>query len=120
MSNPDRPNMRQAALWNDASGKTWVELRPMLDEIMAPLERLVVDAGYPGAGGCVLDIGCGAGATTLAMARRLGEAGRCTGLDISQALVSAARARAQRYTADDMARQYANLYEQLQRSRVCA
>jgi SAM-dependent methyltransferase len=94
MSNPDRPNMRQAALWNDASGKTWVELRPMLDEIMAPLERLVVDAGYPGAGGCVLDIGCGAGATTLAMARRLGEAGRCTGLDISQALVSAARARA--------------------------
>lgn len=88
-----QPNTRQAALWNDASGKAWVEMQPILDEILAPFERLVVDAGYPGEGGNVLDIGCGAGATTLAMARRVGDDGRCVGLDISQPLVALATER---------------------------
>ncbi len=88
-----QPNTRQSALWNDASGKAWVKMQPILDEILAPFERLVVDAGYPGEGGNVLDIGCGAGATTLAMARRVGNDGRCVGLDISQPLVALATER---------------------------
>ncbi|TPK87909.1 class I SAM-dependent methyltransferase [Mesorhizobium sp. B2-4-13] len=95
MSRSAQPNTRQAALWNDASGKAWVEMQPILDEILAPFERLVVDAGYPGEGGNVLDIGCGAGATTLAMARRVGNNGRCVGLDISQPLVALATERTQ-------------------------
>ncbi|MBZ9680835.1 MULTISPECIES: class I SAM-dependent methyltransferase [unclassified Mesorhizobium] len=95
MSRSAQPNTRQAALWNDASGKAWVEMQPILDEILAPLERLVVDAGYPREGGNVLDIGCGAGATTLAMARRVGNNGRCVGLDISQPLVALATERTQ-------------------------
>lgn len=88
------PNKDQAANWNNASGKTWVEMQAVLDRMLAPYEKLVVDAGFPGEGGRVLDIGCGAGATTLAMARRVGPAGRCVGLDISGPLVAAARARA--------------------------
>ncbi|KUM23488.1 SAM-dependent methyltransferase [Mesorhizobium loti] len=89
-----QPNTQQAALWNDASGKAWVEMQPILDGVLAPFESLVVDAGYPGEGGNVLDIGCGAGATTLAMARRVGNDGRCVGLDISQPLVTLAAERA--------------------------
>ena len=93
-----KPNIQQAALWNDGSGKAWVDLQPVLDEVLAPFERLVVDAGYPGEGGHVLDVGCGAGATTLAMARRVGNSGGCVGLDISEPLVALAtsRARAER------------------------
>ncbi len=90
-----QPNEQQSALWNDGSGKAWVDLQPILDEVLAPFERLMVDAGYPGEGGSVLDIGCGAGATTLAMARRVGESGRCVGVDISEPLVALATARAQ-------------------------
>ncbi|WP_434725057.1 class I SAM-dependent methyltransferase [Mesorhizobium sp. RIZ17] len=89
-----QPNAQQAALWNDASGKAWVEMQPILDGVLAPFERLVVDAGYPGGGSNVLDIGCGAGATTPAMARRIGDGGRCVGLDISQPLVTLAAERA--------------------------
>lgn len=88
------PNQDQAANWNNASGKTWVEMQSVLDRMLAPYEKLVVDAGFPGEGGRVLDIGCGAGATTLAMARSVGSAGRCVGLDISGPLVAAARTRA--------------------------
>ncbi|RWD62603.1 MAG: class I SAM-dependent methyltransferase [Mesorhizobium sp.] len=89
-----QPNTQQAALWNDASGKAWVEMQPILDGVLAPLASLVVDAGYPGEGGTVLDIGCGAGATTLAMARRVGNGGRCVGVDISRPLVALATERA--------------------------
>jgi SAM-dependent methyltransferase len=94
MSHPDQPNRDQAALWNDAAGRTWVELRDVLDRIMAPFGALLVEEAFPGEGAHVLDIGCGAGATTIAMARRLGSAGSCLGVDISGPLVTAARARA--------------------------
>ena len=44
----------------------------------------------------VLDVGCGTGSTTLAVARRLGASGRCIGIDISEPMIAAARARAER------------------------
>lgn len=94
MPQSTQPNTQQSALWNDGSGKAWVDLQPILDEVLAPFERLLVDAGYPGEGGSILDIGCGAGATTLAMARRIGASGGCLGLDISEPLVALARKRA--------------------------
>jgi SAM-dependent methyltransferase len=93
MSSDTKPNRDQARNWNEASGPTWVEMRGILDSVMAPFEALLVEEGFPGEGGAVLDIGCGAGATTLAMARRLGPAGCCLGVDISAPLVAAAKAR---------------------------
>ena len=45
---------------------------------------------------CVLDVGCGTGSTTLAVARRLGPNGRCVGIDISESMTIAARSRSER------------------------
>ena len=50
----------------------------------------------PDPGSRVLDVGCGTGSTTLAVARRLGAKGRCIGIDISEPMIAAARARAER------------------------
>lgn len=44
----------------------------------------------------MLDVGCGTGGTTVALARRLGAEGECVGVDISEPMVEAARARAAR------------------------
>ncbi|WP_317987816.1 class I SAM-dependent methyltransferase [Hyalangium gracile] len=60
------------------------------------MEELLVQAVSAGAGRRVLDIGCGTGSTTLAVARLLGAQGRCTGIDISAPMITAARARAER------------------------
>lgn len=88
------PNRDQSALWNDASGRVWVEMQPVLDRVLAPFAARLVEEAFPGEGGRVLDVGCGAGATTLAMGRRLGSSGLCVGVDISAPLVALAEARA--------------------------
>lgn len=88
-------NRDQAALWNDAAGRNWAELQAMLDRMLAPFADHLTAEGFPGEGRTVLDVGCGAGATTLAMARRLGPDGAALGVDISGPLVEAAKARAE-------------------------
>ncbi|WP_437311159.1 class I SAM-dependent methyltransferase [Sorangium sp. So ce388] len=94
MSEANQPNRDQAALWNEAGGPIWVEMQEVLDAMLAPLGAPLLEEGFPGEGGRVLDVGCGAGASALAMARRLGPTGLCLGVDISGPMVAAARARA--------------------------
>jgi len=86
----------QAKRWNGPAGNAWVESQEMVDALFAPLEELLVEAFPAGQGGRVLDVGCGTGGTTVAVARRLGPGGRCVGVDISEPMVEAARARAER------------------------
>jgi SAM-dependent methyltransferase len=87
---------QQAAYWSGEGGRRWVELQGLLDEIYQPLTDRFVDAVVgTGEGGRVLDVGCGTGATTVAAARRLGAEGECTGVDVSEPMLDAARARAE-------------------------
>jgi SAM-dependent methyltransferase len=86
----------QTALWNGLAGRAWVEAQELLDPMFKPFEDLLVEAVSAGSGGRVLDVGCGTGSTTLAVARRLGAKGRCIGIDISDPMIAAARARAER------------------------
>ncbi len=89
-------NDEQAKLWNGTSGQAWVEAQPVLDGMFKPLtDRLIGE--FPARwAGQVLDIGCGTGGTTLAIARALGPGSRCVGIDISEPLIAAAQDRARR------------------------
>ncbi|MGW2718836.1 class I SAM-dependent methyltransferase [Streptomyces sp. NPDC001492] len=86
----------QAARWKGPGGNAWVELQTVLDEMFRPFEDLLVDAVAARHAGRVLDVGCGTGGVTLAVARRLAPAGRSVGVDISEPVIAAARARAER------------------------
>lgn len=87
-------NDEQSALWNGPAGRAWVEMQDLLDAMMKPFEALLVEAAAGGTS--VLDIGCGTGSTTLAIARSLGTAAHCTGVDISAPMLALARDRAGR------------------------
>jgi len=89
-------NELQAAAWNGASGQAWVEEQTLLDGAFEPFEALLADEVEASGANSVLDVGCGSGATTLAVARRLGGDGRIVGIDVSEPLLSLARERAQR------------------------
>jgi ubiquinone/menaquinone biosynthesis C-methylase UbiE len=86
----------QAALWNGRAGRAWVEAQDLLDQMFKPLEDLLVAAVFAGSGGRVLDVGCGTGSTTFTVARLLGAKGHCIGIDISEPMIAAARARVER------------------------
>jgi SAM-dependent methyltransferase len=86
----------QKTLWNPAAGCPWVELQELVDRAFRPMESLLVEAVPPGSDSHVLDVGCGTGGTTVAAARRLGAGGRALGVDISEPMLDAARARAKR------------------------
>lgn len=93
MSEPAIANAEQAARWNDRAGRSWAELSDMLDRLLEPFVPLLLDEIGPVAGRRILDVGCGAGALTLAAAGRDASA---VGVDISGPLIEAARARAGR------------------------
>jgi SAM-dependent methyltransferase len=84
----------QQAIWNGPRAQKWVEEQELLDRLFKPFEDLL--ASTVSAGQRVLDVGCGTGATTLAIARRVGEHGRTVGIDISEPMLTLARQRAER------------------------
>ncbi|NOJ92212.1 methyltransferase domain-containing protein [Corallococcus coralloides] len=94
MDDTRQPEDEQSKLWNGTAGHAWAQNQQVLDAMFKPFEDLLVEAVVAGSASQVLDIGCGTGSTTLAVARRLGAKGRCTGIDISEPMLAAARARA--------------------------
>jgi SAM-dependent methyltransferase len=96
MNLTDKSRDEQATLWNGPAGRAWVETQALLDHLFRPFEALLVDAVSARTPGQVLDVGCGTGSTTLAVARQLGADGCATGIDISEPMIAAARARADR------------------------
>jgi SAM-dependent methyltransferase len=86
----------QAASWNSLAGRGWVEMQAVTDRMYQPLDDLLVETVAAVSRGAVLDVGCGTGRTTVAVAGRLGAGSRCTGVDISEPMIAAARARVER------------------------
>lgn len=92
MSEP--ANAAQIAYWNAGAGETWAQLQERMDNQLAPLGRRVMAELDLVAGQKVLDIGCGAGQTTLQLAEAVGHAGQVLGVDISHPMLEVARRRA--------------------------
>jgi ubiquinone/menaquinone biosynthesis C-methylase UbiE len=92
-STPHERNADQAAYWNGPGGRHWTDRQEMQDAVLAPVSAVLLDRAAIGRGEAVLDIGCGCGATTLAVAERVGPSGRAVGLDISTTMLARARER---------------------------
>lgn len=89
-------NAQQIAFWNGCAARGWVEAQESLDRMFEPFEGLLVEAVTARRAQRVLDIGCGTGSTTLAVARALAHSGTAVGIDISEPMIAHARARAVR------------------------
>src|SRR5580765_2593349 len=87
-------NAYQVADWNSQSGERWVAHQARLDAIAAAFGQAAIEAAAPAKGERVLDVGCGAGASSLALAARVGPAGQVLGVDISEPLIGLACALA--------------------------
>lgn len=81
-----------ASDWNGGLGGKWAEHRLWLDSWLEPFGAEALRAATPHSGEHVLDIGCGAGATSAQLAGMVGLNGSVLGVDISNALIAEARA----------------------------
>jgi len=79
--------------WNGRSGERWVAYQARLDAMLSAFGDATIEAAAPARGEHVLDVGCGSGTSSLALAARVGAEGRVLGVDISEPLISRARAR---------------------------
>ncbi|WP_017668516.1 methyltransferase domain-containing protein [Sandarakinorhabdus sp. AAP62] len=88
-------NAEQIEYWNSKVGETWVLMQERMDLALTPVTTALLAAAAPQPGELVLDIGCGAGETTLAIDAVVGEGGHAIGLDVSEPLLARARERAE-------------------------
>lgn len=91
-----KENAYQVADWNGQSGERWVANQARLDAMVSVFGQAAIEAAAPMTGERVLDVGCGAGASSLALAARVGAGGQVLGVDISEPLIGRARALAPR------------------------
>jgi len=89
----ETPNAAQAEVWNARPGQNWAIHQEDLDILHSGVLDLLIESAAPGTGEAVLDLGCGAGASTFALAGAVGRDGSVLGLDISHPLVERAEVR---------------------------
>lgn len=90
------PNAAATAYWAEEAGPRWVRDRARHDAELAPMLDAMLAAADPRVGESVLDVGCGAGTSTLAVAERVGPTGRVVGVDVSPPLLTELDRRARR------------------------
>jgi SAM-dependent methyltransferase len=86
-------NDEQIANWNGGSGQRWTERQVVLDRALRIFGQAALDRADVKRGERVLDIGCGCGDTTLALAERVGSDGSVLGVDVSAPMLDRARER---------------------------
>ena len=91
----DQINVLPALRADELRVGAWAEVRELLELQLAPLGRRGLAALAPQPGECVLDIGCGGGATVLDLVRAVAPAGTIVGIDLSTAVLAFAQSAAQ-------------------------
>jgi ubiquinone/menaquinone biosynthesis C-methylase UbiE len=88
-------NQDQVDFWNGGMGHEWVVLQERMDASLSAIHQALMPFAAPAVGEAVLDIGCGAGTTSMALADAVGPNGRVTGLDVSREMLGLAKQRGQ-------------------------
>ena len=84
-------NADQIAFWNGVAGKHWTERQSVQDIVLAPVTEKLIARADAQAGQRILDVGCGTGAISIELARRVAPAGHVLGIDISVPMLERAR-----------------------------
>lgn len=87
----DDHNADQIAYWNGPAGQRWLDRQQTQDALLAPVAEVLLDRAAPRVGESVLDIGCGCGATSIALARCVAPTGHVLGIDVSAPMLGRAR-----------------------------
>jgi len=86
-------NTLQVADWNGAVGEHWAAEQERTDSLIRAFGDAALAAARAMPGEHVLDVGCGCGDTSLALANSVGTTGKVLGVDVSAPMLAVARSR---------------------------
>jgi ubiquinone/menaquinone biosynthesis C-methylase UbiE len=84
-------NTDQIAYWNGPGGQRWADRQQSQDILLAPVADLLIERARPVVGERIVDVGCGSGAVSIALAQKVGPGGHVMGIDISGPMLARAR-----------------------------
>ena len=84
-------NADQIAYWNGPGGQRWADRQQSQDILLQPVADLLIDRARVKAGERIIDVGCGSGAVSIALAQQVGPSGHVMGIDISGPMLARAR-----------------------------
>jgi SAM-dependent methyltransferase len=89
----DPKNEAEVTYWNSAGGHRWVERQQSQDIVLGPILEATLERAQVWRGERVVDIGCGTGASSIALAERAGPPGQVLGVDVSAPMLARAAER---------------------------
>lgn len=97
MKMPEKPkeHLFGETFWKEEGGEKWVKNIELLENELVHLGQLLLERCNVSPGELVLDVGCGGGVTSLALADRTGPSGRVVGADVSALILEVAKKRGQ-------------------------
>ena len=98
----EEQGVKTAEDWAGDTGRNWLANLDRFETMIAPIGTALLDQAAYRPGEHVIDIGCGGGATTIAIAQSVTPGGAVTGLDISEELIRACSVRATKAKRDDI------------------
>ena len=79
--------------WKTEGGEKWVTHIDLLEGELAHLDRILLEHCHITPGETILDVGCGGGITSLALAEQTGPTGKVLGIDVSAIILDVAKKR---------------------------
>lgn len=83
----------QRAYWNGEPGGRWLARANATDRMLEPVLTAAIAQAHIKPGESVLDVGCGCGASVVALAEKVGPNGKVLGIDISEGMLGLAKER---------------------------
>lgn len=84
-------NEAQIDYWNREAGETWARYHDRLHRQIEPLGERAIAILAPRPGERILDVGCGCGQTSRALAEAVAPGGEVVGVDVSRPMLAVAR-----------------------------
>jgi len=103
-------NADQIAYWNGPNGQRWTDRQATQDVLLSPVAQLLIERIAPKTGDRIVDVGCGCGAISIALAGRVAPDGFVLGVDISAPMLERARQLAPKALPLDFVQADATVY----------